>query len=217
MDHVPVGSLLTLVLVDVVVVLLLSVVCGVAVARGAERTATRGVATGLLAPIVGPYVWGIAATWRRHELASIRRLAPRPTVAYATTACLVVAAGAFLVGMVAPLGHVGVGYEKYAFATNATAADTVVGLIGSVSTALVALLSAAVTIVWTPWHRVSVALVTVASTWSLFCIDAVIVIHALGDVSDNVEGVSGGRADAAASIGAGLWCALLGSCLLVAA
>src|SRR4051812_16489563 len=99
MDHVPVGSLLTIVVVDVILMLLLSVFCGLAVARGAGRSAVRGVAIGLLLPIVGPYVWGIAATGRRPELARIRRLAPRPTLTYAAAGCLSVAAAVLLVGM----------------------------------------------------------------------------------------------------------------------
>jgi hypothetical protein len=216
MDHLPIGSIVELVLVDALVVLGLSAACGAMVARAAGWPLGRGIALGVVVPVAGPLAAGVVVTRRRRELGEVHRLSERNAPSYAAAAALGVAALAFLLGMFAPWGHLSGGYEKYSLAVEGSAVDTGALWVAWLLTAVLALLTAAVVLGWSPWRRLALLLVGVASVWLLVCLDAAIIFHAVEKVSDLVDGTSGGRASAEATPGAGLWLALVGAVVLVA-
>jgi hypothetical protein len=216
-DHIPFGTIVLMVLIDVVVVLGLSAASGLMVSRGAGTAAWKGALVGVLVPIAGPVIHGVVAMTTDRGTAAVRRLAERSAVAYAGAAALTLSAVCLLVGMVISWGQVEGGYEDYALATNAAAADTGFGLVASVATAGTLVAGAAVVLGWTAWRRVAIVAIALGSAWLLLAVDAAMVFNAIGRVTEGVDGISGGRANAVAEPGGGLWLALTAGLLAVGA
>ena len=217
MNHIPVGAILLLLIVDLLVVVTLSLSSALMVARGADAPVWKGFVIGLLLPILGPFVWGSIVLTRDRGRAGIRKVQERSPALYAVAAGLLLAALAFLVGMVVPWGHVAGGYERYALAADPSAVDTGLGIAASVLTAIVLVASVVIVLVWTPWRRTALLLTAVGLVWFLIAIDALIVFSMIDGISETADGVSGGRATAEASPELGLWLALLGSVAVLGA
>src|SRR4051794_21358728 len=98
MEHLPIRSVVMIVVIDVVLMFALSGACGVMVARGAGRPAWRGVLLGVLLPVVGPFVWALVVVSRRRQLLAVRRV-PVGWRCGGAASVLVLAGALYLVGM----------------------------------------------------------------------------------------------------------------------
>lgn len=215
MDHIPLGAILLLLVVDLLVVELMSVASGVIVARGAGAPLGKGALIGLL-PVVGPLVWGISVLSRDPSNAGVLRVRQRGPVLYAATGGLLVAALLFLVGMAAPWVDVSGSHDRLALATKASAADTGVGLAASLLSAVVLVASVAIVLLWSPWRRTSFLLTALGSVWLLIAVDVLILVNALEEIISTVDGASASRSIAEASPGLGLWLALVAAIFVLA-
>lgn len=222
MDKVPTGSILLLVLVDVALVETMSAVFGAAVARAAGKAWWLGALVGLIAPVVGPLVWAVVAFAREPGLARVARRSERPRVTWAGAAACGLAAALFLVSTPLNWGEISGNVQSYALATDASPADTGVGLIATVGSAIALVAALAATLFSTSRVRTGMVAGFVAGAWLLITLDGLIVFSALGGLSDAADGLSGGRAAVVANPSAGLWVslvaalvALLGSMLVL--
>lgn len=214
MSHIPWGSVLLLIVVDTLVIVVMSAMFGVAVARTAGAKVWTGLAVGLFLPVIGPLVWGIVVS-RRSPDARAEADRRGPSV-LAASGLFGLAATLFLVATPLAWGHVSGTYEDYALRTSAAPADTGVGLVATVGSAILLFVALGV-LLMSGAHRL-VAGVTgfISGSWLLVSLDAWIVLSALDGVAHTAEGASGGRVVAEASPAAGLWLCLVAAVIALA-
>lgn len=216
MNDLPTGTILFLILLDLVLAVGLSVLLGVVVAGAAGQSRVVGVLVGALVPIVGPMIWFAVAAWRDPSLAAVQRVRFRGPALRVAAALLLVGAALFLACSPFAWGEVSGAYHQYALASDASAADTWLGLFATVGTTLVVGAGAAVAWTLTAWRRVGIVLILVGAAWTAVGVDSLLVFRALDGIAETVNGASGGNARVSASAGTGLWLALAAGVLTLA-
>lgn len=216
MNDLPTGTILVLVLLDLMLAVGVSVLLGVVVARTADRSRVVGVLVGVLMPIVGPLIWFAVTAWRARSLAAVQRVRFRVPALRVAVALLLVGAALFLACSPFAWGEVSGAYHEYTLASEASAADTWLGLSAIVGTTLVVGAGAALAWTLTAWRRVGIVLILVGAAWTAVGVDSLLVFRALDGIADTVNGASGGNARVSASAGTGLWLALAAGVLTLA-
>ena len=217
MQHVPTGSILLIVLLDIAVVCGLSAIFGAGIARAAGSRPWLGVLVGLLLPVVGPLAWLLVGVVRDHRLLATERNTDRCAATWVPFGLVIAGALAFVVATPLAWGSVRGGYDGYSLATDASPADSVVGAAATVGSAVLLAVVAYVLVISTARRRLAVPLGFVAGTWLLVTLDSLVVIFALDGFAEDVSGVSRGQASVEAAPAGGLWTCLLAAVLTLAA
>jgi hypothetical protein len=215
-EHIPVGTVLQLVVIDLFLVEALSAIFGVVVARAGGASPWLGLVVGLLLPVVGPLVWSLVVISRNPSLLAVERLDRGGPGRVAASSLLGLAAILLLVSTTQPWAHVAGSYEDYEMASFASPADTGVGMLATVGTAVLLIAGTALLLLFTARRRVAMLTGFIAGGWLLATLDGLIVISAVDDVARTAEGVSGGRVAVEAGPAAALWLCLAAAVLTLA-
>jgi hypothetical protein len=216
MNDLPTGTILFLILLDLVLAVGLSVLLGVVVAGVAGQSRVAGVLVGALVPIVGPLIWFAVAASRDSSLTRIQRVRSRGPALRIAAALLLAGAALFLACSPFAWGEVSGAYHQYALASDSSAADTWLGLFATVGTTVVVAAGAALAWTLSAWRRVGIVLILVGAGWTAIGVDSLLVFRALDGIAETVSGASGGNARVSASAGTGLWLALAAGVLTLA-
>lgn len=211
MDHVPVGSVLLLFVTDLMIIESLSLFLGLVVASAGGASTWKGALLGLLVPVVGPLVWAVVLVGRRPPLMSASRLRSRGFGVYGAAALLAFAAVLLLTAAVMPWGEVVGEYDDYLLAGDAAPVDSALGFLLTVGSALLLAVEAVVALIFAAWGRLALLTAVLGAGWLLVTVDGLIVFSALSELSETVEGLSGGSARAQIGARGGLWLALVAS------
>lgn len=213
MSDFPTGTVSIIILLNLVATFAISVLLGVVVARAAQRRILVGVLVGGLVPVAGPLTWMLIEALRAPTLISVRRLGSR-TPGLLTSAGLLICGGVVYV-LCTPYswGEVHGSYHEYALAADQSAADTGVGMLATLGTALLLLAGAATAMVYSAWRRIAVVMILAGASWLALSINSLLVFNALDGLSETVSGASGGSAEVTASPGTGLWLVMLAGAL----
>jgi hypothetical protein len=216
MDHIPVGAVLLLTLVDLAILEMLSVFLGLVVARATGSPLWKGMLLGVLVPFVGPLIWAAVSVARDKSIVAVRGGRRRSAKAYGAAGALAIAALLFLIATPRAWGEVAGGYEKYAFVGDAAAMDSLVGIIATVGTSFVLLVGLVALLQSSAQGRVAILVAVVGAGWLLVTVDGLITFSAVNDLSQTVHGLTGGRAAAEVAPRGGLWITLAGSLFALA-
>lgn len=211
MDLVPVEAILMLAFADLFIVMALSLFLGLVLARTDAVDTRKAVVLALVLPIIGPLVWTATAVLRTPAIASVRRRRTRGVGTYLTVTMLALSSALIFVASVQPWGAVVGVYDEYRLVGDAAAFDTGVGIVGTLTSAVLLGGGAVAIALFTASGRVAAAAATVGAAWLLVTADALIVFSAVNDLSQTVVGLSGGHGSAHLGPGPGLWLALLAS------
>lgn len=216
MDALPWENLLLMVTVDVAIVMTLSVFGGVVVGRAAGASMVKGGVVGLL-PFLGPFVWAVVLRTRVPDLLHVGVSSGRSTRQWVASGLLVVAAVLVACSTFQSWGSADAAMGDYRFGLSGSPADTVVGAIATLGTAVLLIAVALMALLWTAWGRGALIAASLAAFWALVVVDLWIVLTSATAIADTVADVSAGRAEANLTLGLAAWSMLIAILLSVAA
>jgi hypothetical protein len=205
-----------LIVVDLVLVLTMSAIFGVVVAKAGGASPWLGLVVGLVLPVVGPLVWSVVVISRDRSLLAVARVERSGAARVAAASLLAVAVLLLLVATTQPWAQVSGSYEEYEMASLASPADTGVGMFATVGTAVLLVTGTGLLLLFTARRRVAMVTGFIAGGWLLATLDGLIVIQAVDGVARTAEEASGGRVVAEAAPGAALWLCLAAAVLTLA-
>jgi hypothetical protein len=214
--NLPIGTVVLLLLIDVVATVGLSVVLGVLVARAAGKTRSIGTVLGLFLPLVGPLVWAGVVVARDPTLLGVQRVRERTPALLVAAGLLAMGAALFVICTPLGWGQITGGYHKYWLAQDASPADSWLGMFATFGTAAVLAAALVAAVLVTAWHRIAILVLLVGASWTAIAVNSLLSFRAVDGLTETVSGVTGGNATVSASAGPANWLVLLAGLLTIA-
>ena len=209
MPSIPWDSMVLLFLVDTLLAMGVSAFVGCLLAFAIDRPVRNGVLIGAALPFVGPLVWAVRAR-RAGSFGGGPDATLDGRLRWVLGVALAIPGLAYLIAVGLPWAGAEGNVKGYAAFREASLADTVVGA-AVLGLCAVALLGCAINLIWASRWRTSALAVAVSGLWLALTIDTLIIFSATNRLAANVEGLSGGIAEAHVSAGSGTWTVLAAS------
>jgi len=215
MHSLPWDSIVLLFLVDTVIAVGVSAFAGCLLAFAIDRPIRVGLLIGAALPFLGPLAWAVRAG-RAGSFGNRPDATLDGRLRWVLGVALAIPGLAYLIAVGLPWAGMEGNVKGYAAFREASPADTVVGA-AVLGLCAVALFGCAINLIWASRWWTSALAVAVSGLWLALTVDTLIVFSAANRLAANVEGLSGGVAEAHVSAGSGTWTVLAASAVCLAA
>ena len=215
MSDIPWTTLTVVVLLNLIVLVSASVVCGIAVARSADASTARGVLIGLLLPVIGPAVWSVVVLVDDPGRLRMKRGEGAPRVLL--VALLAPALLAYAISWLLPWGSAEVTARGMSTQVDSSASGNPVSTAVVLATIAIVGLLLYGALSFVNRGRLVVVLASIGSLWLLVMVDVWMLSGAANGVAAMVSLIPDAEAEASVAAGPAVYAGMVGAVLTLAA